>query len=44
MISNLQSMLTFAYSQVPNKRGKYLLNYCNVELLALVKARSSILQ
>ena len=31
------------YSQVPNK-GVYLLNYCNVELLALVQARSSTLQ
>ena len=27
------------YSQVPNKRV-YLLNYCNVELLALVETRS----
>ena len=31
------------YSQVPNKRV-YLLNYCNVELLSLTRAKSSTLQ
>ena len=31
------------YSQVPNKRV-YSLNYCNVELLALIRAKSSKLQ
>ena len=34
---------SFEYSQVPNKRV-YLLKYCNVELLAMTKAKSSTLQ
>ena len=36
-------VLVFTYYQVPDKQI-YLLNYCNVELLALFKVRSSTLQ
>ena len=38
-----EQTLISGYCQVPNKRV-YSLNYCNVELLALIRAKSLTLQ